>query len=236
MAGSSASKNLIAVVIGAVILFGAISVFPIVIMRRHRRRAAERHANVLRHLQVNGSMRQATVGIWLDQQQTTTSDNLERYAGESCPICLTSLLAPSQPASALSHSLSGSTIHNIVPNQPTQPEAAHISPSHSHSSSHPSLRPDLDTCRSPILQTNNDDDRTRSPRSSLSLFMLSTSTSTNTLETRSNTRAPSSDPGSLIGVLILNRCNHAFHSACLASWFQYRQYRCPICADVLLAE
>ncbi|KAL4872125.1 hypothetical protein BDV12DRAFT_7009 [Aspergillus spectabilis] len=37
-------------------------------------------------------------------------------------------------------------------------------------------------------------------------------------------------------VLILNRCNHAFHTACLASWFKHRQYRCPICADVLFAE
>ncbi|KAL4794408.1 hypothetical protein BDV19DRAFT_194873 [Aspergillus venezuelensis] len=89
MAGSSASKNLIAVVIGAVILFGAISVIPIIIMRRHRRRAAQRHADDLRHLQVNGSMRQVTVRRWLNQQQTTTitstttSDNLERFAGES---------------------------------------------------------------------------------------------------------------------------------------------------------
>ncbi|KAL4954027.1 hypothetical protein BDW69DRAFT_183928 [Aspergillus filifer] len=89
MTGSSASKNLIAVVIGAVILFGAISVIPIVIMRQHRRRAAQRHADELQHLQVNGSMQQVTVRRWLDQQQTTTmsstatSDNLERFAGES---------------------------------------------------------------------------------------------------------------------------------------------------------
>ncbi|KAL4927521.1 uncharacterized protein BDV17DRAFT_292523 [Aspergillus undulatus] len=81
MAGNPTSKNLIAVVIGAVLLFGAISVIPIVIMRRHRRRAAERHANELRALQVNGSMRQVTVRRWLDQQ--TRSDNLEQYAGES---------------------------------------------------------------------------------------------------------------------------------------------------------
>ncbi|OJJ55841.1 hypothetical protein ASPSYDRAFT_48097 [Aspergillus sydowii CBS 593.65] len=81
MAGSPTSRNLIAVVIGAVLLFGAISVLPIIIMRRHRRRAAHRHANELRHLETNGSMRQVTVQRWLDQQ--STSDNLERFAGES---------------------------------------------------------------------------------------------------------------------------------------------------------
>ncbi|KAL4872126.1 hypothetical protein BDV12DRAFT_163082 [Aspergillus spectabilis] len=81
MAGSPTSKNLIAVVIGAVLLFGVISMIPIIIMRRHRHRAAERHANELRCLQVNGTMRQVTVQRWLDQQ--TRSGNLERYAGES---------------------------------------------------------------------------------------------------------------------------------------------------------
>ncbi|KAL3477239.1 hypothetical protein BJX99DRAFT_226592 [Aspergillus californicus] len=37
-------------------------------------------------------------------------------------------------------------------------------------------------------------------------------------------------------ILILNRCNHAFHTTCLRSWFEYRQYRCPICSDVLFSE
>ncbi|KAJ5139388.1 uncharacterized protein N7515_004236 [Penicillium bovifimosum] len=30
-------------------------------------------------------------------------------------------------------------------------------------------------------------------------------------------------------ILILNRCKHAFHLACLRSWFEYRRYKCPIC-------
>ncbi|KAJ5778842.1 hypothetical protein N7457_006562 [Penicillium paradoxum] len=34
-------------------------------------------------------------------------------------------------------------------------------------------------------------------------------------------------PGS--EVLVLNRCKHAFHLACLKSWFEYRRYKCPIC-------
>ncbi|KAJ5895944.1 uncharacterized protein N7473_005343 [Penicillium subrubescens] len=31
------------------------------------------------------------------------------------------------------------------------------------------------------------------------------------------------------GILVLNRCHHPFHTACIASWFEYRHYRCPIC-------
>ncbi|KAJ5438996.1 uncharacterized protein N7458_009994 [Penicillium daleae] len=31
------------------------------------------------------------------------------------------------------------------------------------------------------------------------------------------------------GILVLNRCHHAFHTACLASWFEYQRYSCPIC-------
>ncbi|BCS17782.1 RING finger protein [Aspergillus puulaauensis] len=171
-------------------------------MRRHRQRAAQRHANELRRLETNGSMRQVTVQRWLDEQ--STSDNLERFAGESCPICLTSLLVPS----ALSPS--DSTVHphlNQNQNQPpSPPEAAHIS----HHHPNPLCRP----------QTNNDDyDGCTRP--------LRAPTPHDYQGGRSNTQC------SFSGVLILNRCNHAFHTACLASWLQYRQYRCPICADVL---
>ncbi|KAJ5545538.1 hypothetical protein N7535_006076 [Penicillium sp. DV-2018c] len=30
-------------------------------------------------------------------------------------------------------------------------------------------------------------------------------------------------------ILVLNRCKHAFHLACLRSWFEYRRYKCPVC-------
>ncbi|KAL2871388.1 RING finger protein [Aspergillus lucknowensis] len=179
------------------------------IMRRHRRRAAERHADELRCLEVNGTTRQVSVQRWLDQQQTatttTTSEHLERYADESCPICLTSLF----PLSTLSPS-SGSTIqnppdrsnnhHRPLPSL-APPEAAHIS----HS----------DQCTATITT---DEDRNRPPRE----------------PTAEGRRSRAWSPGSTSGVTILNRCNHAFHTGCLASWFEYRQYRCPICADVLI--
>ncbi|KAL3456079.1 hypothetical protein BJX64DRAFT_52444 [Aspergillus heterothallicus] len=213
MAGNNpTSKNIIAVVIGAVILFGAISITPIVIMRRHRRRAAARHANDLHCLEVTGTIRHVSVQRWLDQQQTTTtatSENLERYADESCSICLTPLFVPS----ALS--LSSSTVDNPQDrsNQtlplPSPPEAAHV------------LHPDQ--CSATTITTTTttpDDDRTRPPRNPRQR------------PAEEDDDRESRNP-SLSGVLILNRCNHAFHASCLASWFEYGQYRCPICADVL---
>ena len=33
-------------------------------------------------------------------------------------------------------------------------------------------------------------------------------------------------------VLTLNKCGHAFHSRCLASWFLMERYDCPICRVV----
>ncbi|KAJ5825413.1 hypothetical protein N7474_002551 [Penicillium riverlandense] len=30
-------------------------------------------------------------------------------------------------------------------------------------------------------------------------------------------------------ILVLNKCNHTFHSACITSWFNYRCYKCPLC-------
>ncbi|RMJ22511.1 hypothetical protein PHISP_06625 [Aspergillus sp. HF37] len=30
-------------------------------------------------------------------------------------------------------------------------------------------------------------------------------------------------------ILVLSRCNHSFHPACLAAWFEYRRYKCPMC-------
>ncbi|KAL4776028.1 hypothetical protein BDW60DRAFT_105791 [Aspergillus nidulans var. acristatus] len=232
MAGSPTSRNLIAVIIGAVLLFGAISVLPIVIMRRHRRRATESHANELRALQVNGCMRQVTVQRWLDQQRPTPNI-IEQYAGESCPICLTSLLAPSTLAASASISMSSSTVQTLpqcqqhIPPCPSPPETAHIAYPHSHS----------EPC---IPSTNNDDESTGPGSRSHWNLHLSRGPS---CETRSHTNTSTDASGSFghRGVLILTRCNHVFHTACLASWFEYLrvqsraqcQYRCPVCKDLL---
>ncbi|RAK94628.1 hypothetical protein BO79DRAFT_185337 [Aspergillus costaricaensis CBS 115574] len=37
-------------------------------------------------------------------------------------------------------------------------------------------------------------------------------------------------------ILVLNRCHHVFHASCLASWFEYHQYRCPICQTSYFSE
>ncbi|KAJ5475771.1 hypothetical protein N7475_001500 [Penicillium sp. IBT 31633x] len=52
-------------------------------------------------------------------------------------------------------------------------------------------------------------------------------TSTTRPDRRCTCGAQHSPPDS--EVLVLNRCNHAFHLACLKSWFEYRRYKCPIC-------
>ncbi|GFF73805.1 hypothetical protein IFM61392_09126 [Aspergillus lentulus] len=36
-------------------------------------------------------------------------------------------------------------------------------------------------------------------------------------------------PPAEASLLVLNRCGHAFHCSCLASWWEYRPYRCPVC-------
>ncbi|KAL4803264.1 hypothetical protein BDV18DRAFT_45387 [Aspergillus unguis] len=242
------SKNLIAVIIGAVLLFGAISVLPIVIMRRHRRRAAQRHGNELNRLESNGCMRQVSVQRWLDQQRPISdsgNNDLEGLADESCAICLTSLLAPSTSALPVYPSLSGSTMHSITDQNPlhlaqaavplpSPPNAAHIS----HS------QPELEQeCCSYGPRIDNDDDRIRPPRRKSSCQVqargLLQGLGLGPQHTRPETSV--SDPAS--GVLILNRCNHAFHRSCIAIWFQYQdrrpevgagaQYRCPICSDVI---
>ncbi|KAL4738571.1 hypothetical protein BDV11DRAFT_134456 [Aspergillus similis] len=180
MAGSPTSRNLIAVIIGAVLLFGAISVLPI-------------------------------------------------------PICLTSLLTPSTLAASasISMSISSSTVQTLpqcqqhIPPCPSPPETAHIAHPHSHS----------EPC---IPSTNNDDESTRPRSRSPWNQHLSRGPS---LESRSHTNTSTNASGSLghSGVLILTRCNHVFHTACLISWFEYLrvqshaqcQYRCPVCKDSL---
>ncbi|KAL4818339.1 hypothetical protein BDW67DRAFT_15680 [Aspergillus spinulosporus] len=205
-------------------------------MHRHRRRATERNANELHALQVNGCMRQVTVQRWLDQQRPHPNI-IERYAGESCPICLTSLLAPSTLAASgsISMSMSSSTVQTLprcqqhIPPCPSPPETAHIAHPLSHSHSEP--------C---IPSTNNDDESTRPQFRFPWNLHLSQGPSR---ETRSHTDISTNTSGSLghRGVLILTRCNHVFHTACLTSWFEYRrvqsnaqcQYRCPVCKDLL---
>ncbi|KAH1495795.1 hypothetical protein KXV92_004041 [Aspergillus fumigatus] len=58
------------VVAGAVVLFVAISVIPIIIMWRHRRNEAARTARELAALREYGCMRQVGVERWLEEQHS----------------------------------------------------------------------------------------------------------------------------------------------------------------------
>ncbi|KAL4976448.1 hypothetical protein BDW66DRAFT_51793 [Aspergillus desertorum] len=196
MAWSPTGRNLVAVIIGAVLLFGAISVLPIVIMRRHRRRAADRNASELRALQVNGFTRQVTVQRWLEQQRPT-SNIFDRYRGESCPICVSSLLAPSAlTASApisISICMSNSIVHTLPKCQqhtslrPSPPEAAHITNVHSY----------FEPCIPPTLTENGGEDarsRPLIPSESKSQWRPSPETSSST-STSTDARARSARCG-----------------------------------------
>jgi hypothetical protein len=147
-----------------------------------------------------------------EKKKNWRDENIEltNFGPTSSPICLVSLFAPS----ALS--LSGSTIHNPQDRSnhtlplPSPPEAAHVS------------HPDQCTTTAATTGARTDDDRTRPPR----LSGRKRPADEEDEEERANQSSS--------GVLILNRCTHAFHTRCLASWFEYGQYRCPICADVLI--
>ncbi|KAE8165046.1 hypothetical protein BDV40DRAFT_88555 [Aspergillus tamarii] len=198
MADDPPGSEIAGVVVGAVLLFGAISLVPILIMWRHRRRAAARRASEVHLLQVNGCMRQVSVERWLEeltrsengdqQQQQQQQQQLRHYAQETCSICLSTLVAPSSSQDTL----------------PSSPEPACIIP-HSRSTialhSHDTLTPDADP-----------------PRPSPSVLESD----------RMRYRYRDGDRS----VLVLNQCNHAFHACCLASWFAYGQYKCPICQTV----
>ncbi|KAB8260867.1 hypothetical protein BDV32DRAFT_122283 [Aspergillus pseudonomiae] len=183
MADDPPGAGIAGVVVGAVLLFGAISLVPILIMWHHRRRAAARRASEVRLLQVNGCMRQVTVERWLEElarSENGEPQHQRHYAQETCSICLSTLVVPSSSQDTL----------------PSSPEPACILPPSRSTTAlhrHDTLTPDADP---PLLES----DRTR-------------------YRYRDGDRS----------VLVLNQCNHAFHASCLASWFAYGRYKCPIC-------
>ncbi|PWY72296.1 hypothetical protein BO70DRAFT_364834 [Aspergillus heteromorphus CBS 117.55] len=159
MTPEQSSSSIVGVVVGAVLLFAAMSFVPLAILMYHRRTHPLRRDSELRDLTTDGTMRQVSVERWLEEQTRADNEHWE-YAQESCPICLSGLLAPSQ---------------DTLP----YPEPACIAPS----------PPDEATP-----------------------------------ESMERGRA-----GGGRNILVLNRCHHAFHASCLASWFEYHQYRCPTC-------
>ncbi|PYH66219.1 uncharacterized protein BO88DRAFT_407146 [Aspergillus vadensis CBS 113365] len=166
MAGDTHHTGIVGVIVGAVVLFVALSTIPFIVLYHHRRRATARRSSELRNLTDGGIMRQVSVDRWLDEQTHASCED-RLYAQESCPICL-STLAASQDTLPF-------------------PEPAWVAPS-------PHDEPNLhDTMEA---------DRVSGRRN----------------------------------ILVLNRCHHVFHASCLASWFEYHQYRCPICQTSYFSE
>ncbi|KAE8149183.1 hypothetical protein BDV25DRAFT_6344 [Aspergillus avenaceus] len=170
MAGDPPGSEIVGVVVGAVLLFGTISLVPVLIMWHHRRRNAARRASEVHRLQTSGCMRQVTVQRWLDEQ--AQSDTGEQYqAQEICSICLSAL------------NLASSSYDTLASPEPVclpPPSPLHTLTPGPHESQH--------------RFRSRDGDR----------------------------------------LLILNQCHHVFHAPCLASWFAYGQYKCPICQTVYL--
>lgn len=161
--------EVIGIVIGAIVLFSIISILPIfLVWHRRRRQAATAAARpVNQALVLSSSMEQVSVERWLEQQNTNS--DIEQYAEDTCPICLSSL----------------SSTPNLTYPKPAQ--LPRRQPPRRDTSPDPS---DGSCCGAAAAGT--------SPRRDS-------------------------------GILVLNRCHHAFHLSCLSSWFEYRHYRCPIC-------
>ncbi|KAJ5166309.1 uncharacterized protein N7482_005090 [Penicillium canariense] len=80
MAGDNLPQGeVIGIVIGAIVLFGIISIVPIIIMFLHRRRAANRAANETHNR--TSPMQQTCVEQWLEEQNV--SSDIERYAHDT---------------------------------------------------------------------------------------------------------------------------------------------------------
>ncbi|OOF91215.1 hypothetical protein ASPCADRAFT_134620 [Aspergillus carbonarius ITEM 5010] len=82
MAGDTHKAGIVGVVVGAVLLFAAMSMVPFIVMWHHRRRTIARRDSELRNLTHGGTMRQVSVERWLEEQ--THADHGDRqYAQES---------------------------------------------------------------------------------------------------------------------------------------------------------
>lgn len=163
--------EVIGIVIGAIVLFSIISILPIFLVwyRRKRNAAAAAAHPVNQALPLSSSMEQISVERWLEQQNTNS--DVEQYAADTCPICLSSL----------------SSTPNLA-----YPKPAHV----------PRRQSEHDTSPAP---SDADADADGS-----------------CCGAADGSRRDS-------GILVLNRCHHAFHLRCLSSWFEYRHYRCPLC-------
>ncbi|PYI22681.1 hypothetical protein BO99DRAFT_440488 [Aspergillus violaceofuscus CBS 115571] len=231
----SPSGEIVGVIIGAVALFIVISFLPIAITwHRRRRRAAttaaaggtsstaptsdpHRRDSALQALTGNPSMQQLPISVerWLEEQTHSGTNETWHYAQECCAICLERLRVEVDQDEKVPTTIT--TNNNNLP--PTQPKPAWIPQRYYHSSS------------GALAPTNADSDLERGVglgawrRGSVPLSLSSSCGSTDLdAEHPPKTEKPQQDE-----VVVLNRCNHVFHAACLVLWVEQHRYRCPIC-------
>ncbi|PYI31929.1 hypothetical protein BP00DRAFT_446162 [Aspergillus indologenus CBS 114.80] len=231
------SGEIVGVIIGAVALFIVISFLPIAITwHRRRRRAAttaaggtsspaptadpHRRDSALQALTGSPSMQQLPLSVerWLAEQTHSGTHETWHYAQESCAICLERLrVEVDQDEKVPTTTTTTTTTNNSLP--PTQPKPAWIPQRYYHSGS------------GALASTNADSDLERGVglddwrRGSVPLSLASSCCSTDLdAEHPPKTEKPQPDE-----VVVLNRCNHVFHAACLVLWVEQHRYRCPIC-------
>ncbi|KAJ5484876.1 hypothetical protein N7539_004864, partial [Penicillium diatomitis] len=239
-------RELVGIIIGAVVLFSLISIVPILIMWHHRRRQASRAGGGVE------APDESPIEQWIEGQNA--GSDVAQQSQALCwdfwgtrydvmrgspkarwwTVCPT---APRQRSGCLGTAL-GASGHE-------QPPPVLATPIQSWQ--HPSIGkgPTLDHMAINFGVSWKKLIGFSSPICLSSLSSTSGLLSPEPARLPHNHRKPSDSSGSTAfsradldtekggrrdsAVVVLNRCHHVFHKACLASWFEYRRYRCPIC-------
>ncbi|PYH48135.1 uncharacterized protein BP01DRAFT_353981 [Aspergillus saccharolyticus JOP 1030-1] len=136
---------------------------------------------------------------WLEEQTRSGTNEPWHFAQESCAICLERLKVEDEKMPTTSTTATATAPNDDMNHPPTAPQPAWIPPRSGGHGSHPDLETGLSDWRRGSLSSASSD-----------------------LDT-----APA--PGQANDVLVLKRCNHVFHAACLVLWVEQHRYRCPVC-------
>ncbi|PYH82222.1 hypothetical protein BO82DRAFT_353792 [Aspergillus uvarum CBS 121591] len=162
-------------------------------------------------------MQQLPISVerWLEEQTHSGTNETWHYAQESCAICLERLKVEVDEDEKLPTTTTDITTNNLPP---TQPKPAWIPQRYYHGSS------------GVLAPTNADSDLERGVglgdwrRGSVPLSVSSScSTDLDAEHSQKNEKQQQDE------VVVLNRCSHVFHAACLVLWVEQHRYRCPIC-------
>ncbi|OJJ97523.1 hypothetical protein ASPACDRAFT_45617 [Aspergillus aculeatus ATCC 16872] len=245
------SGEIVGVIIGAAALFIVVSFLPIALTwHRRRRRAATaaaaggtsstatpsdplRRDSALQALTGSPSMQQLPISVerWLEEQTHSGTNETWHYAQESCAICLERLKVDENEK----FPTTTTTTTNLPP---TQPKPAWIPQRCYHSGSGvlaPTSAVDSDLERGLGMESGLGDWRRGSVPLSLSSSSCSTELDAEQQQQQQQQqhapteKQPPQPHPQQDEVVVLNRCDHVFHAACLVLWVEQHRYRCPIC-------